>query len=239
MLNNLRNNRYRLQNSAYMTIGILVLTILLYILTTIDGGSQNPFTLVKYGAKVNELIYMGDWWRLISPMFLHIGFTHLLFNGIIIYFLGSQLELIIGHWRFLNLYLLSGILGNAASFALTNSISAGASTAVFGLFASTIVLGKIYPYHNAIQRLSRNYFVLIILNVVMGFFSPTIDNAGHIGGLLGGYLIMYVLSSRNAMNNPIKKRIYCVVGYVAALVILIAIGMIRVSRDLNFNFFIY
>lgn len=239
MLNKLRNNRYRLQNSAYMTIGILVLTILLYILTTIDGGSQNPFTLVKYGAKVNELIYMGDWWRLISPMFLHIGFTHLLFNGIIIYFLGSQLELIIGHWRFLNLYLLSGILGNAASFALTNSISAGASTAVFGLFASTIVLGKIYPYHNAIQRLSRNYFVLIILNVVMGFFSPTIDNAGHIGGLLGGYLIMYVLSSRNAMNNPIKKRIYCVVGYVAALVILIAIGMIRVSRDLNFNFFIY
>src|SRR5699024_3526907 len=102
-------------------------------------------TLIYFGAKSNPAIVAGEWWRLITPMFLHIGFTHILFNGLIVYFLGSQLEMIIGHFRYFLLYLLSGILGNAASFAFNFSISAGASTAVFGLFASTIVLGKLYP----------------------------------------------------------------------------------------------
>lgn len=232
MINNIRNKLYDLQSTTFVTHGLLALTIFVYILMTFDGGSQNPFTLVKYGAKVNELIVLGDWWRLITPMFVHIGFTHLLFNGLIIYFLGQQLEILIGHTRFFLLYILSGILGNAASFALNNSISAGASTAVFGMFASTIVLGKMYPYHAAIQRLSRNYFVLIVLNVLMGIFSTTVDNAGHIGGLVGGYLIMYVLSSRNALNNPKKKRIYCAIGYLLVLILLLVIGYYRASDAL-------
>src|SRR5699024_11863450 len=117
--------------------------------------------------------------------------THLIFNGLIVYFLGAQLEMLIGHFRYFLLYLFSGIMGNAASFALNFSISAGASTAIFGLFAATIVLAKLYPHQASIQQLSRNYLVLIILNVVFGLFSTGIDNAGHIGGFVGGYLIMY------------------------------------------------
>lgn len=212
-----------------VTYGLLTITILIYALMSLSGGSQNPLTLVLFGAKVNELIVLGDWWRLITPMFLHIGFTHLLFNGLIVYFLGSQLEMIIGHLRYFLLYILSGILGNVASFALNNSISAGASTAIFGLFAATIVLGKLYPYQASIQQLSRNYLVLIILNVVFGLFSPTIDNAGHIGGLVGGYLIMYALSSPNVSNNPKNQRIKYGGLFLVILIILIIIGFIRTT----------
>src|SRR5699024_3343604 len=134
-----------------------------------------------FGAKVNEYIVYGDWWTLVTTVFLHIGFTSFIFNGFAFFFFGTKLEVIIGHLRCLLLYLLSGLRGNAASFAFNSSISAGASTAIFGMFATTIVLGKLYPYHSKIQRLSRDYIALIIINVISGFFNQSIDNAGHLG----------------------------------------------------------
>ncbi len=230
MINTLRNKLDDLKNTSFVTYGILILTFTMYFILSINGGSENTLTLVKYGAKVNELIYLGEWWRLITPMFLHIGFAHLVLNSLIVYFLGAEVEMIIGHFRYLILYLASGVLGNLASFALNNSISAGASTAIFGIFASTLVLAKLYPYHTGIQLLSRNYLTLIVLNVVFGIFSPGTDNAGHIGGLLGGYLVMYALSSRNALNNPKKKRLVYAFAYVAAFILLLAIGYFKVQR---------
>lgn len=227
MRKNTENKIYDLQRKPFVTYGFLAITILMFLIMTFNGGSENPWTLVFFGAKINELIILGEWWRLITPTFLHIGFTHLLFNVVIIYFLGTQLEMIIGHLRFFVLYLLSGLLGNTASFALNDSISAGASTAIFGMFATTIVLAKLYPYHSGIQRLSRDYLVLIIINVVLGFFSDSIDNAGHLGGMLGGYLAMYALSSKNAVNNPSKRRIKYGLAYLTSLIILIVIGFIN------------
>lgn len=224
---NWKDRLYEIEKTPFITYGILVITVFMYILMTFNGGSENIRTLVLYGAKVNELIVLGQWWRLITPMFLHIGFTHLVFNSLVIYFLGKEIEVLIGHTRFLILYLLSGILGNATSFAVNQSISAGASTAIFGLFSATIVLGKLYPYHNAIQRLSRTYLILIIINVISGFMNSTIDNAGHMGGLLGGYLVMYLISSKNAMNNPMKKRVAYGLGYVLSMVIFLLIGFWR------------
>lgn len=225
--------KYKLRNwrrTPFVTYGLLTLTILMYLLMSFNGGSQNSFTLMFFGAKVNELIVVGQWWRLITPMFLHIGFTHLLFNGLIVYFLGAELEGVLGHFKYFLLYLLSGILGNAASFALNSSISAGSSTAIFGLFAATIVLGKLYPNHRGIQQLSRNYLVLIILNIVFGLFSSGIDNAGHVGGLIGGYLIMYTLSGPNVLNNPKQQRIKYGALFLLVFIILLAIGFFRTSN---------
>lgn len=231
MKTNLNERIYRVKRKPFVTYGFLAVTILMYLLMTFNGGSENPWTLMIFGAKINEFIVYGEWWRLITPIFLHIGFSHLLFNGLVIYFLGIELEMIIGHFRFFVLYLLSGLLGNAASFAFNNSISAGASTAIFGMFATTIVLGKLYPYHTKIQRLSRDYLALIIINLVTGFFSHSIDYAGHLGGMLGGYLMMYTLSSRNAVNNPTKKRIKYGLAYLLCLIILIVIGYIKTTSS--------
>lgn len=225
-----RRNIQKLQRTPFVTYGLLALTIIMFLLMTVNGGSQNIFTLVYFGAKSNPAIVAGEWWRLITPMFLHIGFTHILFNGLIVYFLGSQLEMILGHFRYFLLYILSGILGNAASFAFNFSISAGASTAVFGLFASTIVLGKLYPNQTGIQQLSRNYIALIIINILFGLFNSSIDNAGHIGGLVGGYLVMYLLSAPNVRNNPTKQRIMYGGLFILILLLLIGIGYFRTIR---------
>ena len=225
-----RRNIQKLQRTPFVTYGLLALTIIMFLLMTVNGGSQNIITLIYFGAKSNPAIVAGECWRLITPMFLHIGFTQILFNGLIVYFLGSQLEMIIGHFRYFLLYLLSGILGNAASFAFNFSISAGASTAVFGLFASTIVLGKLYPNQRGIQQLSRNYIALIVINILFGLFNPTIDNAGHIGGLIGGYLIMYALSAPNVRNHPKKQRLKYMILFIIILLLLIAVGYFRTIK---------
>lgn len=227
MKHKINNWRYNWRKKPFVTYILLAIMIVMYLLMTINGGSENPFVLMLFGAKVNQLIVIGQWWRLITPAFLHIGLSHILFNGIIVYYLGAQLESIIGHFRYFLLFLFSALLGNAASFAFNASISAGASTAIFGFFASTLVLAKFYPYQSGIQHLSRNYMVLMTINIIWGFLSPAIDNAGHIGGLIGGYLIMYVLSAPNVKNHSIQERIMYGVFYLVALMVCIAVGVFR------------
>lgn len=225
----LNNWKYNWRKKPFVTYGLLALMIIMYIVLTVNGGSLNPFTLINYGAKVNELIVLGEWWRLLTPAFLHIGLSHILFNGLVVFYLGSQLEYIIGHFRYFLLFLFSALMGNAASFALNNAISAGASTAIFGFFASTIVLAKLYPRQNSIQQLSRNYLILIGINIVWGLLSSNIDNAGHIGGLIGGYLSMYALSAPNAGGN-IKQRIKYAIAYLIVLIIFLFIGFISTNK---------
>lgn len=205
----------------------LALQILLFLIMTADGGSTNTFTLVYYGAKVNPLILAGEWWRLITPMFLHIGWMHLLINSVILYYLGSQLESVLGSWRFASIYLLSGLAGNLASFAFNQSISAGASTALFGLFGVALYLGKVYTGNPAIQQMAQSFVALILINLVIGFFSASIDLAGHIGGLAGGYLIAVAISVKDPLPRWKKKRIRYGLVYAALLVLLFVIGYFR------------
>ncbi|SDQ11527.1 rhomboid family intramembrane serine protease [Carnobacterium viridans] len=183
-----------------VTYALLTIQILAFVLMTLDGGSTNVATLVKYGAKFNPYIVLGEWWRLITPMFLHIGFIHLLMNSVILYYLGEQLEGMFGHLRFAGIYLLSGIAGNLASFAFSDALSAGASTALFGLFGSTIMLGQTFKHNPAIQQMAKSFSMLIIINIVFGIFSSSIDMAGHLGGLLGGFLLATAIS----VPNPLK-----------------------------------
>src|SRR5690625_6102700 len=110
MRKNTENKIYDLQRKPFVTYGFLAITILMFLIMTFNGGSENPWTLVFFGAKINELIILGEWWRLITPTFLHIGFTLLLFYVLIIYFLVILLELIIGDLCFfvLKLWIVRG-----------------------------------------------------------------------------------------------------------------------------------
>lgn len=216
----------RWNRKPFIAYGLLGITGFMYVIQELLGGSTNQWVLIQLGAKVNELIVLGDWYRLITPMFLHIGITHLLFNGLILYFLGIQLEHIFGHWRFLLLYVFSAIAGNAASFALNQSVSAGASTALFGLFGSTLVLGKLFPSNMQIGAMAKNFSLLIVLNLVFGMFSTGVDMAGHIGGLIGGYLLAYALSAPRAWGNK-KQQITYALLYVAVVAAFIIVGYLR------------
>ncbi len=208
-----------------VTYLFLAMQIGAFLLMTLDGGSTSIETLVRYGAKFNPLIVLGQWWRLITPMFLHIGVVHLIMNSVILYYLGAQLEAVFGHWRYFVLYFFGGIAGNAASFAFSESVSAGASTALFGLFGSTLVLAKLYRGNPAIQIMSRNFSLLILLNLLFGLFSTQVDLAGHMGGLAGGYLLSYVLTTPVVRFKLTQRRAVFGLLYIGLLIVLIVIGV--------------
>ncbi|SIO16096.1 rhomboid protease GluP [Carnobacterium alterfunditum] len=210
-----------------VTYALLVIQIIAFVFMTFDGGSTNIATLLKYGAKFNPYIVLGEWWRLITPMFLHIGFIHLLMNSVILYYLGEQLEGIFGHLRFAGIYLLSGIAGNLASFAFSDALSAGASTALFGLFGSTIMLGQTFKYNPAIQQMAKSFGILIIINVVFGIFSSSIDLAGHLGGLLGGFLLATAISVPNPVVHLLNKRLIYGSFFVIMVIALAYIGYLN------------
>jgi rhomboid protease GluP len=176
-----------------LTYIIVGLTMVVYLL---QAGSQLMFGYdlpVIYAGKVNEYIRAGQLWRLITPVLLHGSILHIGFNMYFLLSIGPGLEERMGHIRFLILYLLGGFAGNVVSFVLTPAVSVGASTAIFGLLAAE----GVFQYQNrellgARGRAQLNNVVgLAVINLIIGL-SPGIDNWGHIGGLLGGLLFMWI-----------------------------------------------
>ena len=105
-----------MNSKPVFTYVFIVIQVAVFIWLQLNGGSTNTSTLIKYGAKVNQLIVEGEWWRFITPVFLHIGFLHLVMNTLALYFLGTAVERIYGNFRFLLIYLFAGVTGFIASF---------------------------------------------------------------------------------------------------------------------------
>ena len=176
---------------TYILMGIMVGMFLLQLLSQWLVGDD----LVAYfGLKVNELILDGQFWRLITPMFLHGSILHLGFNLYALYIFGPGLERFYGHWRFLALFFLAGFAGNVFSFLFTDAPSLGSSTAIFGLLGAE----GVFLYQNrrvlgsVSQRALMNLVVIGIINLVYGLSPGSgIDNWGHIGGLVGGALFAW------------------------------------------------
>jgi len=207
--------KYRLSRwnqYPFMTVGLIVIMVLVYGAMTVSGGSTNVNVLITYGAKVNALIQQGEWWRLATPMFLHIGFTHILMNMITLYFVGTQIEAAFGHTRFLVMFLVSGIGGNIASFCFSDSLSAGASTAIFGLFGAFMMLGESFWQNPVISQLARTFMAFVVMNIAFDVFTPGIDLAGHIGGLAAGFLVAYTVGvPRIGRVSPVKRTVATIV----------------------------
>ncbi len=171
---------------------IIGLNVLMFVLMTLAGGSENEQVLIAFGAKVNELIQAGQVWRLLSSAFLHIGIFHLIFNLYALYSLGSLAEKLMGHSRYLFLYLLSGVGGSLASYFFSPAISAGASGAIFGLLGALVVYCLKFPrLWNS--GLGTNLIMVIVINLVFGLSQPGIDNYAHLGGLFTGALTALTL----------------------------------------------
>jgi rhomboid protease GluP len=171
---------------------LALINLIIFLILCVVNLSFSQFSsqsLLLLGANFHPLVEQGQWWRLLSSVFLHLSIAHLVFNCISLLFLGRLLEPILGYGKFLLVYLTTGILAGLASFWFNDHvISAGASGAIFGLFGIfiTLLLSNIFP-----PRL-RNYWLksiggILVLNLAMGLFLP-IDNAAHIGGLISGIL---------------------------------------------------
>ncbi|WCK53373.1 rhomboid family intramembrane serine protease [Aneurinibacillus sp. Ricciae_BoGa-3] len=189
----------------HVTYGLLFIIITVFVLMEFAGGSQNPDVLIRFGAKENARIVAGEWWRLITPMFLHIGFMHILLNGFALWQLGTAVEQIYGSYRFLFIYMLAGIAGAVASFVFSTSLSAGASGAIFGLFGALLYFGtqnKVLFF----RTMGRNVIVVLLVNLVFGFVSiGMIDNYAHLGGLFGGFLASAVVGLPRTRFRPAQQ----------------------------------
>jgi rhomboid protease GluP len=192
-----------------VTYLLLVITILIYgvqILTDNSLGYDLPAAL---GMKSNQLIITGQYWRLITPMFLHGSILHLGFNMYALYILGRRVERFFGSDRFLGLYLLAGIAGNMFSFFFTTSPSLGSSTAIFGLLGAEGIF--IYEHRKLFGEQSRTALRQIIqvaaINLLIGL-SPGIDNWGHVGGLIGGVIYTWFGGPRfTIISSPPDLRL--------------------------------
>jgi rhomboid protease GluP len=215
--------KQRLLKEPLAVYAILAVTTLVFLYMEVIGpltgwgNSQSGMMLIRMGAMWAPLVRAGQWWRFITPIFLHIGWTHFLMNMFTLYFMGRLMEEAYGHVRFLIVYLLSGILGNILSFSLSSgSVSAGASTSLFGMFAGFAVLKLFFPENKYIQLLSRQYMMLIGINLAMNLFMPSVDMMGHVGGAIGGALIGIVVAiPGNTHRYKLHQRVaagICFVG---------------------------
>ena len=150
------------------------------------------------GEKVNVLIRAGQFWRLITPVFLHdstlpYGLLHIGFNMYALYLFGRGAEARYGHWRFLLLYFLSAFAGNVFSFLLTPNASLGASTAIFGLLAAegVFIIQNRKLLGKRADGALINVVTMAALNLFIGLAVTGVDNWGHLGGLTGGLLFAW------------------------------------------------
>lgn len=198
----------------FVTYAIIILNTILFVAMYVFGkGSTDNYTLVRFGASYPAYIKMGEYYRLLSSAFLHIGFTHFLLNNYAIFVIGSQLEGFFGKLKFIIIYLGSAIFGNLMSLLFFDGISAGASGAIFGLLGSLLYFG--YHYRVYLGAVVKSQIIpIILLNLILGFSTEGINNAAHIGGLVGGILISmacgikYKTTKTDRINGLIMTTIY-------------------------------
>lgn len=188
-----------------VTYSLIFICILVFILMYVLGnGSKDNYTLLVFGANVDTLTKNGDYYRLFTSMFLHIGILHLLCNMYSLYIIGKEVENVFGKVKYLIIYLLSGIAGSILSLAFNhNTICAGASGAIFGLLGALLYFGYYYRTYLGVT-LTRSIIPVIVLNLIIGFTSSGIDNAAHIGGLVDGILIAMAVGVPDKSNNNNK-----------------------------------
>ena len=202
---------------------LIAISILLFIVLEFNGGSSDIQTLIDYGAKYNPAIILeGEWWRLLSSMFLHIGFLHMAMNMIALYYLGTIVEKIFGSSRFLFIYMLSGIGGGLASFAVSDSVAAGASGAIFGLFGALLFFGVHYK-RLFFRTMGQGVLLIIAINLVLGFTVAQIDMAAHLGGLVTGFIASAICHLPHKKEK--KFRSLAAVGYILLLAGLTGVGL--------------
>ena len=182
----------------YVTYALAGLNIIVFILELMKGDPMDPKFMLKMGGACTPYILgKGEWYRMISSMFLHYGFKHFFFNMIALVAIGRYIEIYFGRVKYFILYMVSGLMGNLV-FLFSDlllspggyTVSAGASGAISGLFGALLVL--------AIDKNTKQLFPLprvifgIMLLIIPGIGDSTINVAAHIGGAICGVVIGFL-----------------------------------------------
>lgn len=202
-------------HARFTTTIILMINFGLYIVTAIysmKAGNDAAFmgvdgrTLAMFGAKFGVLQFQnGEWWRLVTAGFLHGGLIHIGMNSWVLYDLGTTVEHFYGTRRMLVIYFFSSVTGFLAStFWRPMGVSVGASAALFGLIGAMIAIGvQDKSFRGA--AIKSMFIRWAIYGLIFGLLFPMIDNAAHIGGLAGGFLVGYVARTPKLVEDAKEK----------------------------------
>ena len=221
------------ESSITVTQVILGANVMVFIAMVLASGPSLDFTgkvMVHFGANFGPFTLSGDWWRLLTYMFLHGGLMHIAFNMWCLWDLGTLCEHLYGRWTFIAIYLITGIAAGVTSVAWNPQVlSVGASGAIFGLAGALIAsfyLGEFSLPRVAISGTLRSLLFFVGFNVLFGTLSPGIDNACHAGGLVSG-LILGAMVARIAPDPSLPMRR---VGVLAMMAIAVASAALGVQR---------
>ena len=208
------NTMYKQKKPIVTGIIILINVIVFALMYIIGKGSEDTNTLIGFGANIPALIRGGEYYRLIASGFLHIGIIHILCNMYSLLVLGPNIEHFYGKFKYILIYFYSMIIASLFVMVFQNdySVSAGASGAIFGLLGSLLYFGYYYRGYIGNQIIGQ-IIPVIIINLVIGFISPGISNAAHIGGLIGGICVSFMLgiNDKSDKANRITGTILTVV----------------------------
>lgn len=223
---------------GYFITPILInINILVFVLMVLSGVSimmPEGESLLDWGANFRPMTLEGEWWRLLTSCFVHIGILHLLMNLYALLYIGVLLEPLLGRARFISAYLLAGIMASVTSLWWHDlTISAGASGAIFGMYGVFLALLTT----NIIDKTTRkplltSIAVFVGYNLLYGL-KGGIDNAAHIGGLVSGLLIGYAYIP--SLKKPGESRLrYSTIGLLASLVLVSSLfAYNNISNDMG------
>jgi rhomboid protease GluP len=196
-------NNKKHSDIGVVTALIIAVNIIMYLITAYLSGNlidADINVLVLLGAKYNPLIKAGEYYRLFTCGFLHGGIIHLVMNMIALYSVGPFVEKYFGKIKYIIIYIVSLLISSFLSYKLSDSVSIGASGAIFGLLGALLIIGLLNR-KSISQSFVRSIINVIVINLIIGFTLPNIDNYGHIGGLLGGVIITYIfIKSKKEAN---------------------------------------
>jgi membrane associated rhomboid family serine protease len=208
---------------ALVTRALIGINVGVYLLELATGGDINGIgsRIYEKGFLYAPYVADGDWWRLITSAFLHYGPIHLALNMLGLWWFGTPVEEYLGRWRFLLVYVVSGLAGSAGALIISpTAATVGASGALFGILGAALVLERQRTY-----VLGGSALGLVVINLVFSFTLSGISVGGHIGGLIGGALCMLALS-RFGRGHGAYGRLGAagVLGVVAVGVLSIAVA---------------
>lgn len=223
------------QRTVVTPVGGAVITrpVVTYVLIAVNVAAFAVQMLAGGNVVINDyamfpagIAYYDEWYRLVTAPFLHGSFLHIAFNMYVLYALGPTLERILGHGRFVAMYLVSALGGAVVSFMISDQCTAsvGASGAIFGLMGALVVAGRRLRYD------VTQVLILLAINVAIGFFAPNIDWRAHLGGLLTGAVVAAIL-----VYAPRARRVlWQALGVGGLVLILVALALWR-SNEIMVN----
>ncbi len=223
--------------TPYVTYGMLATIVIVFLAMSVLGHGNVDSVAERFGAKDSALIRQGQWWRFVTPIFLHGNLLHLMTNGFSLYWLGSQIERIYGSRKYFLIYMLSGIAGNLLSFLLSPAPSLGASGALFGLIGAGIVFPLRYRslvLPEVRSRIVKQLVMVAAINLFISWEIPSIDKWAHVGGMIGGgiaalFLLPDVLQDDEPRAGS-RKLLNAATWTMAALVLYCALAQWHVAQ---------